>query len=51
MASGAGADEQTTHTILVMLTADADPAGLRVRRQGDQLLMTHQTVVLVARRR
>jgi hypothetical protein len=47
----AGADEQTTHTILVMLTADGDPAGLRVRRQGDQLLMTHQTVVLVARRR
>jgi ubiquinone/menaquinone biosynthesis C-methylase UbiE len=47
----AGADEQTAHTTLPMLTADGDPAGLQVRREGDQLLMTHQTVVLVARRR
>ncbi len=47
----AGTDEPTAHTILAMLTADGDPAGLQVRREGDQLLMTHQTVVLVARRR
>ena len=33
----AGPDEQTAHTILAMLTADGDPAGLQVRRQGDQL--------------
>jgi hypothetical protein len=46
----AGPDEQTAHTILALLTADGDPAGLQVRRQGGQLLMTHQTVVLVARR-
>jgi ubiquinone/menaquinone biosynthesis C-methylase UbiE len=46
-----GPDEQTAHTILAMLTADGDPVGLQVRREGDQLLMTHQTVVLVARRR
>lgn len=47
----AGPDEQTAHTILAMLTADGDPAGLQVRREGDRVLMTHQTVVLVARRR
>jgi ubiquinone/menaquinone biosynthesis C-methylase UbiE len=47
----AGADEPTAHTILAMLMADGDPAGLQVRREGDRLLMTHQTVVLVARRR
>jgi SAM-dependent methyltransferase len=47
----AGADEQTAHTVLTLLTADGDPAGLQVRREGDRLLMTHQTVVLVARRR
>jgi SAM-dependent methyltransferase len=47
----AGPDEQTAHRIPALLTADGDPAGLQIRRQGDQLLMTHQTVVLVARRR
>jgi ubiquinone/menaquinone biosynthesis C-methylase UbiE len=47
----AGADEETAHTILTLLTADGDPAGLQVRCAGDRLLMTHQTVVLVARRR
>jgi ubiquinone/menaquinone biosynthesis C-methylase UbiE len=47
----AGADEPTAHTILTLLTAAGDPAGLQVRREGDRLLMTHQTVVLVARRR
>jgi SAM-dependent methyltransferase len=46
----AGPDEQTAPRILALLTADGDPAGLQVRRQGDQLLMTYQTVVLVARR-
>jgi ubiquinone/menaquinone biosynthesis C-methylase UbiE len=45
----AGADEQTAHTILTLLTADGDPAGLQVRCEGNRLLMTHQTVVLVAR--
>jgi ubiquinone/menaquinone biosynthesis C-methylase UbiE len=47
----AGPDQETARTILAMLTADRDPAGLHVRREGDRLLMTHQTVVLVARRR
>ena len=47
----AGPDEPTVRTILTLLTVDGDPAGLQVRREGDQLLMTHQTVVLVARRR
>jgi ubiquinone/menaquinone biosynthesis C-methylase UbiE len=47
----AGVDEPTAHTILTLLTADGDPAGLQVRREGERLLMTHQTVVLVARRR
>jgi ubiquinone/menaquinone biosynthesis C-methylase UbiE len=47
----AGVDEPTAHMILTLLTADGDPAGLQVRREGDRLLMTHQTVVLVARRR
>jgi ubiquinone/menaquinone biosynthesis C-methylase UbiE len=47
----AGPHEQTAHTILTLLTAAGDPAGLQVRREGDRLLMTHQTVVLVARRR
>jgi hypothetical protein len=45
----AGVDAPTAHTILTRLTADGDPAGLQVRRDGEQLLMTHQTVVLVAR--
>jgi ubiquinone/menaquinone biosynthesis C-methylase UbiE len=47
----AGPDEETAQTILAMLTVEGDPAGLQVRREGDQLLMTHQTCVLVARRR
>jgi ubiquinone/menaquinone biosynthesis C-methylase UbiE len=46
----AGVDEPTARTILTLLTADGDPAGLQVRREGERLLMTHQTVVLVARR-
>jgi ubiquinone/menaquinone biosynthesis C-methylase UbiE len=47
----AGPDEPTAHTILALLTADGDPAGLQVRREDDRLLMDHQTVVLAARRR
>jgi SAM-dependent methyltransferase len=47
----AGPDELTAHTILTLLTADGDPAGLQVWREADRLLMTHQTVILVARRR
>jgi hypothetical protein len=47
----AGVDESTADTILTLLTADGDPAGLQIRREGDRLLMTHQTVVLVACRR
>jgi ubiquinone/menaquinone biosynthesis C-methylase UbiE len=47
----AGPDGETAHTVLALLTADGDPAGLQVRREGNQLLMTHQTCVLVARRR
>ena len=46
-----GPDEQTAHAILALLTPGGDPAGLQVRREGDRLLMTHQTVVLAARRR
>lgn len=46
----AGVDEPTTRMILTLLTTDGDPAGLQVRRDGERLLMTHQTVVLVARR-
>jgi ubiquinone/menaquinone biosynthesis C-methylase UbiE len=47
----AGVDEPTAHMMLTLLTADGDPSGLQVRREGERLLMTHQTVVLVARRR
>ena len=36
--------------ILTLLTAAGDPAGLQVRRDGERLLMTHQTMILVARR-
>jgi SAM-dependent methyltransferase len=46
----AGVDEPTARMILTLITADGDPAGLQVRRDGERLLMTHQTVVLVARR-
>ena len=46
-----GVDEPTARMMLTLLTADGDPAGLQVRREDDRLLMTHQTVVLVARRR
>ncbi|MGH8071435.1 MAG: hypothetical protein ACRERE_40645 [Candidatus Entotheonellia bacterium] len=49
--SAAGPDAQTAHTIRALLMADGDPAGLDVRREGDRLVMTHQTAVLVARRR
>ena len=45
----AGVDESTARMILTLLTADGDPAGLQVQRDSERLLMTHQTVVLVAR--
>jgi hypothetical protein len=47
----AGPDEQTAQTIAALLLAEGDPAGLDVRRDGDRLLMTHQTCILVARGR
>jgi ubiquinone/menaquinone biosynthesis C-methylase UbiE len=47
----AGVDGPTGHTLLTLLTADGDPAGLQVRREGERLLMTHQTAILLARRR
>jgi len=47
----AGADAQTAPTILALLTAPGDPTGFRVRREAERLVMTHQTCVLVARRR
>ena len=47
----AGPDAQTAHTIRTLLMAAGDPAGFNIRREGDRLLMTHQTCVLVARRR
>jgi SAM-dependent methyltransferase len=46
----AGVDASTGDALLAMLTAEGDPAGLQVRREGDRMVMTHQTVVLVARR-
>jgi SAM-dependent methyltransferase len=46
----AGVDEPTARMILTLLTAQGDPAGLQVRCDGERLVMTHQTVVLVARR-
>jgi ubiquinone/menaquinone biosynthesis C-methylase UbiE len=47
----AGPDEQTAHAIRALLLAEEDPAGLDVRREGDRLVMSHQTCILVARRR
>jgi ubiquinone/menaquinone biosynthesis C-methylase UbiE len=47
----AGPDVQTAHMILALLMAEGDPAALDVHREGDRLVMTHQTCVLVARRR
>src|SRR6266511_3748796 len=47
----AGPDAETAGTILALLTAEGDPAGLQVRREGKRLVMTHQTSILVARRR
>jgi ubiquinone/menaquinone biosynthesis C-methylase UbiE len=44
----AGPDEDMAQAILAMLMAPGDPAGLQVRHEGERLVMTHQTVVLVA---
>jgi ubiquinone/menaquinone biosynthesis C-methylase UbiE len=46
----AGPDEDIAQAILAMLVAPGDPAGLQVRHEGERLVMTHQTVVLVAHR-
>ncbi len=45
-----GTDEPRARAMLTRLTAGEDPAALQVGRQGDRLLRTQQTVVLVARR-
>jgi ubiquinone/menaquinone biosynthesis C-methylase UbiE len=47
----AGPDEKTAQTVRALLLAEGDPAGLDVRREGDRLVMTHQTCILLARRR
>lgn len=47
----AGPDERMAQEIFALLTAAGDPAGLDVRREDDRWVMTHQTCVLVARRR
>jgi hypothetical protein len=47
----AGPDAATAQAIVALLTAAGDLAGLQIRRQGDRLMMTHQTTILVARRR
>jgi ubiquinone/menaquinone biosynthesis C-methylase UbiE len=47
----AGPDEQTAHTVRALLLVEGDPAGLDVRREGDRLVMTHQTCILGSRRR
>jgi hypothetical protein len=44
----AGPDPETAEKVLAMLTAAGDPAGLAVRREGDRLMLTHHTVILVA---
>jgi hypothetical protein len=46
-----GPDVETARTILALLTAEGDPAGLQVRHQQDRLLLTHQTCLLVTRQR
>jgi ubiquinone/menaquinone biosynthesis C-methylase UbiE len=47
----AGPDLEMAGTIPALLTAEGDPAGLQVRREGGRWLMTHETCVIVARRR
>jgi ubiquinone/menaquinone biosynthesis C-methylase UbiE len=46
----AGPDEDIAPAVLAMLAAPGDPAGLQVRHEGERLVITHQTVVLVAHR-
>jgi len=46
----AGPDEDIAQAILAMLIAPGDPTRLQVRHEGERLVMTHQTVVLVAHR-
>jgi len=47
----AGPDAVTAQTILELLTAGGDPAGLQVRHDQDRLMLTHQTCILVAHQR
>jgi hypothetical protein len=47
----AGPDTETAQTILALLTAEGDPAGLKVRHEQDRRMLTHQTCILVARQR
>jgi ubiquinone/menaquinone biosynthesis C-methylase UbiE len=47
----AGPDAETAQTLLALLTAAGDPAGLQVRREQGRLMLTHQTCILVARQR
>ena len=44
----AGPDLETAHQVLAMLTAEGDPAGLAVRREGECLMLTHQTAIIAA---
>jgi ubiquinone/menaquinone biosynthesis C-methylase UbiE len=45
-----GVDEEAAQTVLTLLMAEGDPAGLNAHVEGDRLVMTHQTCILVARR-
>jgi SAM-dependent methyltransferase len=47
----AGPDADTAQTLLALLTAEGDPAGLQVRHEQGRLMLTHQTCLLVARLR
>lgn len=43
-----GPDEETAQTIMTKLTREGDPAGLNLEREGDRLVLTHRTCILVA---
>jgi hypothetical protein len=47
----AGPNEETAQVIEALLTAAGDPAGFQIRREGDRLMMTHQTILLLTHRR
>jgi ubiquinone/menaquinone biosynthesis C-methylase UbiE len=46
----AGPDPETAQEVLTLVTAAGDPAGLQIRREGDRLMLRHQTSILLARR-